>query len=515
MNTIKVLQLGTADLSRSMKIADGVEWYYEPDLEELPDRDLDAAILSREISGGEYRYLIGHIRAYCLFVTEELRMPKGSDTEALYRRKVGRRLSGGELEELLSEGLPNYFSGSYGEKYRPENVSVAQGFQGTVFWDGSQGVELNGEYGSEWGQIVYWRYNIPMTVGQPIDFWLEYEKDPTVELMLKFTQFVYGSVADFHNEWIFSEKEMDDIIRIDPITNPGSVFVSLHARGKGRLKITALHDRFSRRGCGCFLPGGKRTVASDREEIFHYFDPGNRKPPLCVYFSGYKTQEGFEGYYMMRRFEHPFLLLSEARLEGGAFYMGSEEYEDLVTDIIEDCLRKLGFGSSQLILSGLSMGTYGALYYGCRLKPHTILLGKPLTNIGTVAANERINRSGGFPTSLDVLKKFSGGLDEKAVRMLNRRFWDAFDRADWSRTRFAAAYMIEDDYDRCAYEMLQSHLKDAGARIYGKGLHGRHNDDTHGIVGWFVSQYRKIIERDFDRYYVGSDSGRDMEDILE
>lgn len=73
-----------------------------------------------------------------------------------------------------------------------------------------------------------------------------------------------------------------------------------------------------------------------------------------------------------------------------------------------------------------------------------------------------------------------------------------FDQTDWSDTRFVVAYMVEDDYDGTAYEKLQSHLKDAGVRIYGKGLHGRHNDNTSGIVNWFVNQYRTIIRDDFD-----------------
>ena len=297
MNAIKVLQLGAADLRAAMEVADGAEWYYETDVDDLPDRDLDVAILAREITEDEYDYLSGHLRAYCLFATECLEIPKDSVTERLFQRKKGRRLSDGELSALLRQELPDYFSGSYGEKFSPNNLAVAQGFQGRVSWDGFQGVELEGNFGREWTQAVFWRNNIPMAVGNPIDFWLEYEKDPAVEISLRFTQFVYGSVAEVYKEWSFSEREMEDIICLEPITNPGSVFVSLYARGRGRLKVVALHDRFSRRGQGFFLPGGERTVTSDREELFHYFDPGNLKPPLCVYFSGYKTQEGFEGYY--------------------------------------------------------------------------------------------------------------------------------------------------------------------------------------------------------------------------
>lgn len=58
-------------------------------------------------------------------------------------------------------------------------------------------------------------------------------------------------------------------------------------------------------------------------------------------------------------------MISESRLEGGAFYIGDDEYEQVIKDEIQDCLDFLHFSSSDLVFSGLSMGTYGALYYGC------------------------------------------------------------------------------------------------------------------------------------------------------
>ena len=202
---------------------------------------------------------------------------------------------------------------------------------------------------------------------------------------------------------------------------------------------------------------------------------------------------------MMRGLEHPFLLIAETRLEGGAFYLGSEEFENAIEQIIRKHMKMLRFQNFEVILSGLSMGSFGALYYGCRIRPNTILMGKPLASIGDVAENERLKCPDGSHSWLDVLHKASGSLSQDAIRQVNDRFWDAFDRTDWSGTRFAVAYMIEDDLDGNAYENLQYHLKDAGVRIYGKGLHGRHNDNTNGIVSWFLNQYHTIIERDFDR----------------
>ena len=162
-------------------------------------------------------------------------------------------------------------------------------------------------------------------------------------------------------------------------------------------------------------------------------------------------------------------------------------------------MSELGFSKEQVVLSGLSMGTFGALYYGCDILPHAMILGKPLASIGDVANNERLHRPGGFPTSLDVLRKVSGGSDENSIKQLNERFWNKLDAAEWKNSKFVVSYMIEDDYDATAYQTLLSHVKGSGMKVYGKGIHGRHNDETGAIVAWFKNQYDKILQEDFGR----------------
>lgn len=499
LKTVRVLQLGTKDFRQLMPVSECAEWCYEPDFSQLPEKDFDVVILDREITRDEFDFLVRFTKAYTLFITETLSSKKNAIVQQLVVRRKGKPVSREELETLLKVELPDYFPKSYGEKMYPDYLSVAHGFSGRVFWRGYEGVHLIGDFGEALTQAVFWRLNLPIESGQAIDFWLEYAKDTSVEIALEITVFYlkYGMPVS-EKVWTFSERDLEDIVSIENNENrQGRIFISLKARGSGRLTITALHDRYSRRGKGTFLPGGGRRVTSDREEVFYYFDPGNLVPPLNVYFSGYKTAEGFEGYHLMRSLGHPFLLIAEARLQGGGAYMGSEEYENMLEQIIRDCMEELGFQNSDVILSGISLGSFGSLYYGCKIRPHTILIGKALASFGDIAENERINRPGGFPTSLDMLHWFTGSLTLDAAKRLNNRFWDLFDQVDWSGTQFAVAYMIEDDYDNKAYEMLQSHLRGAGAKIYGKGLHGRHNDDSKGIVSWFVNQYQRILREDF------------------
>lgn len=497
MNKISVLQVGNEDLSLRLHIPDYVEWNYINDLKEAIERGYDVCILNRCVNEKEARILLKKIRAYTLFLLDDVQVDQWTTWICTSRR--ARVLDIQTLQEFVNDDIQLFFSYTYGEKYDPHSLSISQSFKGSVSCDGFSGVELEGDYGNDFYQVAYWRGNIPVFKDQSIDFWLEYEKDDSVSIQLKIEQFQSGSLSTLQNRWIFSEEDLESVVSITNKKMDGPVFVSLLAKGKGKLKIVGLHDRHSRKEYGSFLPGGICKVTSKREEVFMYFDPGDMKPPLNVYFSGYKTQEGFEGFYMMRNMGAPFLLISESRLEGGGFYLGDKEYENLIVSGIQDCLNQLGFDRSQLILSGLSMGTFGALYNGCKLRPHAILLGKPLASLGDIAVNERISRPGGFPTSLDVLVKNYGDMSEKSTDALNHRLWDLFDQTDWSQTKFIVSYMLEDDYDMTAYDRLISHIDDIGVEIIGKGVHGRHNDDTYSIVAWFKNQYDGILKSDFGR----------------
>lgn len=497
MDKIRILQLGNEDWSKSYRLPQRIIFEYSPALLDAPQKPYDIVFLDKTPSKGELEPLQEAVTAYTLFVTPKVDIC--GKMQELYDCKMGRRIEEADIQRFLLQEVRYFFPKPYGEKFDHENIAIAQGFPGFVKWRGNYGVILRGSFGKELQQALYWRNNIPVAKGQVLDLWLEYRKNPEIEISLIITKFAAGSISEILQRWEFGEKELDKIVRIDGGRADGWIFISLHAKGEGELQVIALHDRYSRGDHGYFLPGGERYVTSEREEIFCYFDPGDRKPPLNIYFSGYKTKQGFEGYRMMKGMRTPFLLVSEPRLQGGSFYMGSKEYERLMVEIIKKHIEELGFGPDQVIMAGLSMGTYGALYYGCDIEPHAILLGKPLISIGNVAANEKYLRPGGFPTSLDVLLYLCGGTEGEAVERLNRRFWDKFDASDWSRTKFIISYMIEDDYDPDAYKMLISHLRSGGVQVYGKGLHGRHNDNTGGIVAWFTSQYEKVLREDFGR----------------
>lgn len=501
MNEIRILQLGTENWKEQYHFPEYVQWVYASAFLRSSEKLFDMVFLDRQPREQEFSALRDSTRAYTLFVTENV-VIEGKMKE-LYESKCGQKLEKDQIQEFISREIRFYFTRSYGEKYQMKDLAVSEHFHGAVRWNGNHDLILQGDFGAGTRQVAFWRKNIPMFQDQVLDLWLEYRKDPQVEIALEITQFAAGSRSDVIGHWIFDEKQLEQVVHIEGKNGAGPVFASVCAKGNGELRIIALHNRYSRGSHGYFLPGGVRYVTSEREEIFAYFDPGDRKPPLNVYFCGYKEREGFENYHLMRNMGGPFLLISEARLEGGCFYMGSAEYETLLADVIRTYMKELDFMPEQVIFSGLSMGACGALYYGSVLRPHAVIVGKPLASIGNVAANEKWLRPGVFPASMDVLRYLSGDTDDTAVLALNQKFWNRFDEADWSKTTFIVAYMIEDDYDTDGYATLLEHLQSGGVQVYGKGIQGRQNDNTNEVVRWFISQYREVLSEDFGREVEG------------
>lgn len=488
--------MGNEDSRLDVPLPDNIIVDFRTAFSESQSKPYEAVILDRTPDSQECAALHWVTKAHTLFVTDRVDL---SACRYYFTCKCGQQLGKKNIVDFLQQDAQWFFHTSYGEKYVHKALAVSRNFNGQISWKGSYSIQLTGDFGKKMTQTAFWRGNIPLMEGQAIDFWLEYKKTPGVTVSLKGILFERGSISTVLKQWEFTERELGNVVTMQA-EKPGFLFVSIYACGTGSLEIFSLHDRYSRKTYGYFLPGGDRYVTSDRREIFCYFDPGDLKPPLCVYFSGYKTREGFEGYNLMRSMGVPFLLVSDCLLEGGGFYIGPDEYEELYRTVLKKYMDILHFGPQDVILSGISMGSTGALYYGCDFCPHAIIVGKPLVNLGDIAMNEKRNRPNGFPTSLDLLLSNTGDTTNQAIVQLNQRFWTKFRKTDWSQTKLIISYMLEDDYDMSAYNQMIQELSAKDAHIYGRGLHGRHNDNTSGIVQWFSSQYHKILREDFAEY---------------
>jgi len=505
---VSVLQIGEADWSAVMKLPYYITWnYLDINGDRFSTRRLlnvkkpyDVVFVDECPSDELVEKLWRVVRPYTLYVVNTVSI---SDVfREFIAKKKGKVALKSDIDYIVSDELDCFYADSHGHKFLPSDISINRSFNGMPIWHGGFDVELDGEYGNDFNQVSFWKKNISLHDNQTMDFWLEYFKDDSVELELHIELYKSGSVATVIREWIFTEEDMKNIVSIKNDAEEGDLFISLFAKGSGKLEITTLHYRQSRGYRGFFLPGGQRIVTKNREEIFYYFNPGDMKPPLNVFFGDYRTKEGFEGENLMDEYGSPYLLISDQRLKGGCFFLGDKEYEEAIVDVIKKYMYELGFSNDQIVMSGIAMGAYAALYYSCDIKPHTVLIGKPLINLGTVAANETLIRPEGFPASLDIVNYLSWGQkNTDIVESMNKIIWEKFDKSEWYDTSFIVLHMYEDDYDNTAYEDLIQHIDSENVRLYGIGLHGRHNDDNAGIKKWFNQQYQNVLVEDFGRLY--------------
>ncbi|WP_125768970.1 accessory Sec system protein Asp2 [Lapidilactobacillus wuchangensis] len=430
-------------------------------------------------------------------------------TSSLLQRKqaVATDLSSNhELTELINQ---TFFGAQYGLRLAFENIEITPRFAGQASQTGRGELTLKPNTTlAKPTQALNWRMTWSLGADLTMEFWPEFSLNGTgqVQFKLYLIDSPTNAVIQTYN---LSAADLERPFQFKTVQNCVFYVTALLTGEVEEFSVRELHLRQARPGHGNYLVNSQMITdeQNKRGQIAVYFDPGNFKPPLNVYFSGFRTAEGFEGAGMMSHLSDgsvPYLLIADERLEGGAFYLGSPAFEDQVVTAIQHYLDLLNFSNDQLVLSGLSMGTTGALYYAARLSPAAVIVGKPLVNLGSIAHHERLERPNGFPTSLDLLLLHEGNTDEAAQKRFNDRFWQIFKAGDFAKTTFAIAYMKQDDYDATAFPELFAFLKAKYPliKILYQGLEGRHNDNTPGIVKWFLRQYENTMANTFNRKQV-------------
>ena len=499
---MRVLQIGRDDWSAALAPPEEVEWRFvdagDPGAFDpaLIGR-AEVTILDASCPAGPLEALDGLIAPYTLIVAWPLRETLGAEHQHFLTRKAAAFEDLDDRRAVMDRLPFRFFARPFGQKLEVRAAQAAPRHRGPVRYDGTTALVLDVDQGDGFRQLVMWKENIPYENRHPLELWLEYVRDAGCELELQVQLVQSGSpeAVVFHRA--YSEAELaEPIVFAHPVS--GYLSVALFARGRGQVRVGPLHYRHSRLGAGHFLPGGRRIVDDRREELFTYFHPGDLTPPLNVYFSGYRRAEGFEGSYMMAGLGHPFLLVTDPRLEGGRFYLGSDELEGKLLAVIREHIDALGFADEDVIFSGLSMGSFGALYYGSRFRAHAILAGKPIIDLARVAARARLERPKDFLTILDVVNFWSrpgaAGAPETAGEFTRRLVAGWGGSPGFGDTRILMSYMQQDDYDDAAYVTLLASQTGKPTTVIARGYQGRHNDDSASIVTWFVNQYRRVID---------------------
>lgn len=325
-------------------------------------------------------------------------------------------------------------------------------------------------------------------------FRVEYNRKANVKVRLRFFIQEDGGDGNLANNYLldFSENNEEQLLPLKPADMRRFTSASIEVMGKGQVTIGMLHSRWSRAGKGEFLPGGRRLIdPATGADIAYYFNPGDLRPPLHVYFSGARELEGFEAYPLFRRNHTPTLLFTDPRLAVGQFYTG-EAIESQIKATIIATLKKLGFNRQQLVMNGISMGTYPAIKLGAQLSAYAINVAKPTVNLGQVALRARLERPDEFDTIFDIDRQLVSSLTSEQLEQLDTKFWKLMNQTDLTKTRIYVGYMKNDDYDNLAIKRMQENAAIQNARLFvRKGFPGRHNDNN-AVVQWFVSRLVEI-----------------------
>ncbi|HGC9356682.1 TPA: accessory Sec system protein Asp2, partial [Streptococcus agalactiae] len=267
-------------------------------------------------------------------------------TEEFLRSKMAQRYDSSSPAQLIRQFYKGLFIGQYGEKLQVSQIQIRNDFEGVVNYQGNNYLELEGQFGEDYSFLLNFAYNIPFSSDFYNELFLEHIIEGDIDIRLVISLIVDGSVDDIAKEWYFEKEDLNQLISLESDIS-GSLAVKLFAKGKGIIKLGPLHRRNGRGGLGTFLLGGERHIDAIGHEFMTYFDPVDFKPPLTVYFSGFRSAEGFEGFWMMKSMKTPFMLICDPRLQGGAFYIGSKEYEQKIVDAIQEKLAFLNFSSDQ------------------------------------------------------------------------------------------------------------------------------------------------------------------------
>ena len=499
---MRVLQIGHDDWSASCRLPADVEWVFVDTSDEFGFEPLligrvDVTVVDAVCGLAQLEAVESLIAPYALIVARPLLPEFGAEYEQLFTRKVAVFEQLDDRQRLVDLLPRQYFAKPFGQKLELRKTLISPFHTMDAWYEGSGCLATTVDHDGDFRQLLAWKENILYENQRALELWPEFAKDAGVEVALVVQLIQSGSSDVIADQRTYSESDLEQPI-VFAHSSSGYLSCSIFARGHGVVKVGPLHYRHSRLGAGQFIPGGKRLVDARREELFYYFHPGDLKPPLNIYFAGYRPAEGFEGFYMMAGLGHPFLLFSDPRLEGGRFYLGSDELEGQVRQVIRELIDSLGLEEEDVIFSGLSMGSFGALYYGSQFNAQAIIAGKPIIDLGYVAERGRLVRPREFLTAFDMVnfwnKRESDGSPSSAdafTRSLIER-WNG--DPGFGDTKILMSYMMQDDYDDQAYYTILNSQTGKPTTVIARGYQGRHNDDSASIVTWFTSQYRRVID---------------------
>lgn len=494
---MKVLQLGPENWSKTYHVPMSLDWEFNDfPLPKKKRHRYDVVIITGaiEMSADHWELLRMASTPYAV-----LYLPGVPELLSLRGQRFLKEQAALEIThdpQTVIDNLEKYFYfGQTGIRVSPTNLVINRAqFSVFEFVDGYH-LKINID-SDEWQTVGTYKTTPYYDPNKQLSLWLECTQDPNFETRLV----VYDMQDSADRRFIMpvNAHQREIVVPMGVTDYARFIGVSIQVKGHGNMEIGTFHYRWTRHGYGNYIAGGQKIVnPANNEEVAYYLNPGDLKPPLFVYFSGARSQEGFEAYPLFRNTGKPALLFTDPRLQMGQFYTG-DYFQTAIKAVIQKTVKQLGFTMQDVVTSGLSMGSYPALKLGAELGVHAVICGKQLANLGYLAERAPRERPYGFDTGLDVASRNAKDMSVESLVAIDRQFWQEFDQTNLTHTKLFIIYMLDDDYDNKAIERLKrSPAVINGMEFVSKGFGGRHNDNTAAVSGMFVDRIYDMIKVDF------------------
>lgn len=508
---MRVLQLGTENWQKKYRIPKEITWCFkDPTSSKIFEKEHNKKndryhilIITNPIVLKEqtWHQLHALFPPYDVLIMPGIKAKLDETAQYFLKCKVAEEIKE-DPQFLIDHLLIRYSWEQYGRRFPPSDLYLNRGAINRFKYTDSQHFQFTINSVNEWQTIGTYRHSFTLTQNKISQLWLEAEKG-AIQLRLKLFIRDFYSDGNISNTVIvpISSSWAESVVPLPVSDDDRLMTIIVQAKGKGTIKIGPLHLSWFREGRGELVAGGRRIVnLKNFEEIVYYYNPGDLKPPLNVYFSGANWVSLFEGLGLFQKLGTPSLLFSDLRLEAGQYYDDLDGYVvKKIKEVIFATLKKLGFTNQQLLLNGASMGSYAALNIGATLQPYAINVDNPITQIGYIASRYPLERPFNYDTSLDVVKRLTDKSLFASPDQLNTRFWNRFNQADLSKTRVFVAYKKNDDYDRAIDHLKCSPAIKRALQFSYKGFLGRHTDNQVNSINWFSSRLKQVLKNDFNR----------------
>lgn len=375
-------------------------------------------------------------------------------------------------------GFSTRFSAEQFIPYVPEGIHLQR--------QGDFSTQFEGEFGENWQQLGTLKAGTSdFQSGRANEVWLEYNHTEKAEPALLFVFYKNGEVL---TQQLIADQSLRQLTTVAPPEDYENYEILVLGKGQGTLDFYVIHQRASRHGLGHLLPGGTWQLTKENEEVLSYFNPGDRQKPLIVSFADTRLHvDGFEMQEALNRLGTPYLLFTDARVQGGAFDIGTAEYEATIIRIIKQKMKTLGLRAEDLILMGASMGSYPALYYAADLNPAAVVIAKPIVNLGTFTAGSTISRGFDYGWRLDVRRYLSGYVRPDDNVAMNEKLWKHIENTNWTNIKVALFSMSQDEYDGQSLGQLLDFFAKHNVPVKHESEEGQHTEKLDEMVDFMMT----------------------------